>query len=108
MKVIDVKTAKKGEWVQVHEIVLGPEQRTARLPEDTMEVPVELWIKGFLNQDAKMGQEAEITTLTGRITRGTLVEINPTYDYGFGEQFSPELLKIGLQLKAILGEGSVK
>lgn len=99
---------KKGEWVQVHEVVLKSEQRTARLPEDTMKVPVELWVKGFLNHDAEIGQEVEITTITGRITRGTLVEVNPTYDYGFGEQFVPELLKVGLQLKAILKEGSVE
>lgn len=103
-----MKTAKKGEWVQVHEIVLKSEQRTARLPEDTMRVPVELWVKGFLNQDAEVGQEVEITTLTGRVTRGTLVEANPAYDYGFGEEFVPELLKVGLQLRAILGEGSAE
>jgi hypothetical protein len=103
-----MKTAKKGEWVQIHEIILKSEQRTAKLPEDTMRVPVELWVKGFINHDAEIGQEAEITTLTGRITKGTLTEVNPTYDYGFGEQFVPELLKVGLQLKAILREGSVE
>lgn len=103
-----MKTVKKGEWVQVHEIILSSEQRTAKLPEDTMKVPVELWVKGFLNHDGEIGQEAEITTLTGRITKGTLLEVNPTYDYGFGEQYVPELLKVGLQLKAILKEEGVE
>ena len=103
-----MKLVKKGEWVQVHEIILSAEERTARLPEDTAKVPVELWVKGFLNHDAQIGQEADITTLTGRITKGTLVEVNPAYDYGFGEQFVPELLKVGLQLRGILGEGSAE
>lgn len=97
--------AKKGDWVQIHEIVLKPEQRTGKIPEDTKKVPLELWVKGFANQEAKLGELVEITTVTGRRVKGELVEINPAYTHGFGEQYVPELLQIGLQVKRILKEG---
>ena len=95
---------KKGEWVQIHQIVLNPEERPNHLPEDTKKVPLELWVKGFLNQDSNIGNEVEITTITGRELKGKLVDVNPDYKYGFGE-FVPELLKIGIQLRGILKEG---
>jgi len=95
-------SVKKGQWVQVHEIVLKPEERTAKIPDDTKKVPLELWVKGFLNEDSNMGDTAEITTITGRKVSGTLVDVNPVYKYGFGDEYVPELLKIGLQVKKIV------
>lgn len=100
--------AKKGDWVQIHQIVLKPEERTGKLPEDTKKVPLELWVKGFLNHDANIYDEVEITTLTGRKVKGELVLINPRYEYGFGEEYVPELLKIGRQLRGILKGGDNK
>ncbi len=97
-----MSTVKKGEWVQIHEIVLKPEERTGKIPEETRKVPLELWVKGFLNEDANMGEKVEITTVTGRTVSGTLVDVNPVYTHGFGETFVPELLQVGLQAKRIL------
>lgn len=96
------ENVKKGEWVQIHEIVLKPEERTGKIPDDTKKVPLELWIKGFLNEDSNMGQQVEITTVTGRKVTGELVEVNPKYTYGFGDEYVPELLKIDMQVKKIL------
>lgn len=93
---------KKGEWVQVHDIILKPEERTAKIPEDTKKVPLEIWVKGFLNSDSKMGDVVEVTTRVGRTVKGTLVDVNPTYDYGFGEIYIPELLKVSRQVKDIV------
>jgi 2-amino-4-ketopentanoate thiolase alpha subunit len=93
---------KKGEWVQIHNIILKPEERTAKIPEDTKKVPLEIWVKGFLDADAKMGDVVEVTTRVGRTAKGTLVDVNPTYDYGFGEVYIPELLKISRQVKDIV------
>jgi 2-amino-4-ketopentanoate thiolase alpha subunit len=93
---------KKGEWVQIHDIILKPEERTAKIPEDTKKVPLEIWVKGFLDADAKMGDLVEVTTRVGRTAKGTLVDVNPTYDYGFGEVYIPELLKISRQVKDIV------
>lgn len=99
------KTVKKGNWVQIHVIVLEPEERTGKIPEDTRSVPFELWVKGFLHSDANIGDVVEITTLTGRKVCGELIEVNPKYTHGFGEEYVPELLKIGIQLRDILKEG---
>ena len=96
--------AKKGDWVQVHQIILRPEERAPQVPEDTKKVPLELWVKGTLNQDVSIGDEVEVKTMTGRIIKGKLVAINPPYTHSFGE-FVPELLKIDMQLKEILFGG---
>lgn len=87
--------------MQVHEIILKPEERAPHLPEDTKKVPFEMWVKGFLNYDCNIGDTAQITTVTGRIIKGELTMVNPLYTHGFGSCV-PELLKIGPELKKIL------
>lgn len=93
--------AAKGDWVQIHEIVLKPEERAGHLPEDTKKVPLELWTKGFIKYDANIGDFVEIETITGRLVKGTLEEIKPSYPHNFGECV-PELLHIGQELRKIL------
>lgn len=97
--------ANRGEWVQIHQVVLTPGERSKNLPDDTKKVPLELWVKGFIDQYGEVGDEVEITTVTGRKVRGTLVFVNPGYVHDFGECI-PELLHIGPQLKEILKEGN--
>lgn len=96
--------AKKGEWVKIHSIVLTPEQRAPQVPEDTKKVPLETWVKGFLLDDASVGEEVEVKTYTGRLVKGTLIEVAPTFKHSFGENI-PELLEIGQQLRQILFGG---
>jgi hypothetical protein len=97
-------SAKKGQWVQLHDIVLRPEERTAQLPDDTKRVPLELWVKGYLNDEsAEIGAVCEITTVTGRLVSGVLCAVEPPYTHGFGS-YVPELGQIRSQLKALLEE----
>lgn len=99
-----MSTAKKGDWVQIHQIVLQPEERAPQVPEDTKKVPLELWVKGVARAEAKLGEQIEIETTTGRIVKGELVAINPKYIHSFGE-FIPELLEVDRQVKGILFGG---
>ncbi len=99
-----MKSAKKGDWVQIHQIVFKPEERAPQVPEDTKKVPLELWVKGMALHDAKIGETVEVQTITGRTVKGRLTEINPSYKHDFGS-FVPELLKIDIQLKEILFGG---
>lgn len=97
--------AKLNDYVMIHLIVLGPEDRAPQVPDDTKAVPLELWAKGFLKQEsAELGDVVTIETITGRSLEGELVEVSPTYRHSFGE-FVPEILQIGLQLKSILFGG---
>lgn len=96
--------AKKGEWVKIHSIVLTPDQRAPQVPDDTKKVPLETWVKGFLQDDASVGDEVEVKTYTGRLVKGTLIEVAPTFKHSFGENV-PELLEIGQQLRQILFGG---
>ncbi|MFZ5351376.1 MAG: 2-amino-4-oxopentanoate thiolase subunit OrtA [Bacillota bacterium] len=96
--------AKKGDWVQIHQIVLKPEERAPQVPDDTKLVPLELWVKGYAMHEAKIGETVEVETVTGRKVQGRLLEVNPKYVHSFGE-FVPELLKIDEQLKQILYGG---
>lgn len=99
-----IDTIAEGAWVEIHRIVLAPDQRAPRVPADTREVPLEMRVKGFLAADAAPGSEAEIVTLTGRRLRGTLTEVSPAYTHGFGDPI-PELLTIGSEARAILDKG---
>lgn len=85
---------KKGTWVQIERIILTSEERAPQVPEDTKKVPLKMWVKGYLCNDANIGDEVELKTLTGRIETGKLVVENPRFYHDFGE-FVPEILKIG-------------
>ncbi len=96
--------AEKGDWVRIHSILLRPEQRASQVPDDTKKVPLEMWGKGFLqNESATAGDTVEIETILGRKLSGELIEVNPQFAHGWGECI-PEILRIGLQLKSILAE----
>ena len=43
--------AKRNDWVHIHRNVLEPEERTGKLPEDTKKVPLEMWVKGRLQEE---------------------------------------------------------
>jgi hypothetical protein len=95
---------KKGEWVLIHRNVLEPSQRAPQVPDDTKNVPLELWVKGYLQEDANVGDEVTVLTRTKRVERGTLLEANPYYKHDFGK-FVPELLVISEQVRDILFGG---
>lgn len=99
-----MKSAKKGDWVQIHQIILSPSERAPQIPDETRKVPLELQVKGFLvNDSAEIGEEATIRTLIDRELSGKLVAIRPSYEVNYGEP-QQELLAIGPELRAILRE----
>ena len=93
--------AKKGQWVQIHKIILEPKDRAPQVPDDTKLVPCTMWVKGYLNADAEVNKPCEITTLTGRIVEGVLDEIEPAYTHDFGK-YVPELAIIRDQVRNML------
>jgi len=98
------KAATQGQWVQIHMVVLQPEERSDRLPEETSTVPLEMWAKGFLlNEEARLGDSVEIETEIGRRLQGSLSAVNPGYTHSFGAPI-PELLQAGRQLRSLLRE----
>jgi len=95
---------KKGEWVLIHKNILEPSERAPQVPDDTKKVPLELWVKGYLQKDANIGDEVTVLTRTKRVVSGKLLEVNPYYKHNYGK-FVPELLKIGDQVRDILFGG---
>ena len=97
-------TAKKGDWVRIHSVLMEAGDRASGVPKDTAKVPYELWNKGFLiSKKAEIGEKVEIKTVTGRKITGNFIETNPSYDHDFGE-FIPEILMIDKQLKVLMEE----
>ncbi len=97
--------AKKNDWVQIHIDVLKPEERAMNIPEDTRSVPLEMWVKGRLeNETAEIGEIVTITTKTGRRVEGTLCAVNPSFKHNFGD-YVPELDEIEETVKNILFGG---
>lgn len=96
------KTAKKGDWVRIEQIILRPEQRLESLPEATKKVPLKCWINGLLEDEtATVGEQVSILTNTDRIVVGKLFEVWPKYDHSFGRQ-QPTLINVGRELRKIL------
>ena len=86
--------AKKNEWVRIHNVVLKAQDRTARIPDDTKECDLEMWVKGqLLDETAEIGDVVTIKTATGREEKGTLLEVGPYYTHSYGK-FVPEIIEI--------------
>lgn len=94
-----------GTWVQVHRVLLVPGERAPGLPADTAGRPYEGWVKGFLVQEAGVGENATVRTPAGRLYSGRLVSVLPPYEHSFGPPV-PALSAIGPALRQLLeGEG---
>ncbi|MCI8349302.1 MAG: 2-amino-4-ketopentanoate thiolase [Firmicutes bacterium] len=96
--------AKKGDWVRIHSIVLKADERTAKLPEDTQKCDLQMWTKGFLQEDAEIGDVVTVKTASNRLEKGTLLEVDPYYTHSYGK-FVPEIIQIDKQLREIMFGG---
>ena len=100
--------AVKNDWVRIHRNVLEPEDRTGKLPEDTKKVPLEMWVKGRLQDEkAEIGDEVTVMTCVGRLEHGKMIDVNPCYDLGYGE-FVPGILQMEESLRTALFGGDGK
>lgn len=94
-----MERARKGDWVEIEEILLVPGERAPQVPEDTQKVPLIQWCKGYLaTEEASIGDEVEIETITGRRVKGKLSQINPRHIHNFGEPVK-ELIDVGRELR---------
>lgn len=91
----------KHTWVEIRRIELAAGQRASQVPDDTQQVPLEMRVKGFLVEPARLGEQAVIVTAAGRRLRGVLAADNPAYTHGFGPPIA-ELSSIGAEVRAIL------
>ena len=91
----------RGTWVEIHGILLRPEERAPQLPKDTAKVPLEMRARGFLSEAGAVGEAVEVLTAAGRRLRGTLSEANPAYLHSFGAPV-PELTVIGREVRPML------
>ncbi len=97
--------AKKNDYVRIHRAVLEAVERTGKLPEDTKSVPLEMWVKGWLQDEtAAIGDTVTVKTVVGRLETGVLMEENPIYALNYGE-YVPEILEIDRRLRGVLFEG---
>jgi len=95
----DVARCTLGEWVEVERVLLEPADRSAALPADTAAQPMLVWVAGFAQAEAELGQDVTVETMTGRAVTGRLSAINPGYHHTFGNPL-PELVHVGTDLRA--------
>lgn len=97
--------AKKGDWIQIHNVVLKAEERTAKIPQDTQQCDLEMWVKGILlEESAEVGDWVTVETATGRLQKGVLLEENPHYTHSYGD-FVPEIIEIDKRLRKMMYGG---
>jgi len=97
----DATQAREGDWVEVECKLLDPDDRSKNLPPETAEKPLMMWVKGFAQGEAGMGDEVTIETMTGRAVTGALSAVNPGYFITYGDPI-PELTRVGRDLRARL------
>ncbi len=95
---------RKNSWVQISKEILKPHERASNLPEPTKKVPLVMWVKGYLLEDANINDFVKIKTITGRIETGYLLMENPSYMHNYGK-FVPEILEIDRIVKETLFGG---
>ena len=59
--------------------------------------------KGFLTEDAEVGDEVTVETVVGRLEKGTLIDDAPYYDHDYGH-FVPELIEVDKVLRKEMAE----
>ncbi|WP_409483703.1 2-amino-4-oxopentanoate thiolase subunit OrtA [Arsenicicoccus dermatophilus] len=84
-----------GTWVEIERVLLRPEDRSPQLPDETRTKPYVLRMSGFLDAEARVGDEVTVTSLIGHRHLGTLRLVAPHYEHSFGRTV-PELLHIGI------------
>jgi hypothetical protein len=99
--VADDIRAHKGDWVEVEVQLLEPADRSKNLPPETAEKPLMMWVKGFAEGQAALGEELTVETITGRRVTGSLSAVNPGYSITYGDPI-PELMHVGRDLRARL------
>ena len=72
------KLIPAGTWVQVRSVILPPGQRAPRVPADTAQVPLEMLVKGYLEEPARLGDTVTVRSVIGRQRGGVLQAENPT------------------------------
>lgn len=96
-----------GQWVEVESVLLEPADRAANLPEETADKPLVVWVKGFATTEAAHGEGCEVETVTGRVVRGRLSDLDPAYMHTFGAQ-PAEIAHIGRELRERLARYRTK
>jgi 2-amino-4-ketopentanoate thiolase alpha subunit len=96
--------ARKGDWVEISGVVLKPEERAPQVPDDTRKTPLILWVKGYAQHPANIGDAVEIETVTSRKIKGVLTAVEPPCTHSYGE-YVPELAKVREQVKELLFGG---
>ncbi|SEO37452.1 hypothetical protein SAMN04490248_104157 [Salinihabitans flavidus] len=95
-------TSYAADWVQIHKIILRPDERPKTLPAETRAVPLEMRVKGWqVTESAEIGDQVRVRTVLGREQTGELIAENPEYGHDFGRAI-PELLAAGDELVAMM------
>ncbi|MCL2620025.1 MAG: 2-amino-4-oxopentanoate thiolase subunit OrtA [Defluviitaleaceae bacterium] len=92
---------KAGTWVEIRSVILDEKSRAYGIPEDTAGLPLMMWVKGYLTEDFRVGENAVITTVTGRTERGILEEVEPATNIDYGG-YIPEIAEIGRVAREVL------
>lgn len=89
---------KKGDYVEIKITILNPEERAENLPEDTKKFAYEGKLRGYLLQDANIGEVVTVETPIGRFVKGVLLGEVKEYEHNFGEPIR-ELIDVGKKVK---------
>ncbi|HET6495759.1 MAG TPA: 2-amino-4-oxopentanoate thiolase subunit OrtA [Thermoleophilia bacterium] len=99
----DATHCTAGDWVEVERVLLEPADRSKNLPPETAGKPLSMWVKGFAQSAAAVGEEVTVETMSGRLVSGRLFAVDPGYFHTFGRPI-PELTHVGRDVRAQLAQ----
>jgi len=83
----------KGTWVEVERTLVSADRRLPVRTLDPAKLPSYMVrVSGFLLEDADLGQQVRIRTITGKVHIGKLRIQSPSYGHSFGHTV-PELMR---------------
>ena len=97
----DRRVYHKGDCVVLHIELLPAGERAGSVPEDTANLPLEMWVKGTLLADAHTGDTVKVRTAIGREVEGRLTNCDAGYQHDFGH-YVPELAQVHRQVVELL------
>jgi len=75
---------KAGDYVVIEFTVMPKTERAPGLPEDTAELDLLARVKGHLKADARVGEEVQVVTMSGRELSGILTDQDTAATHSYG------------------------
>lgn len=99
----DRRSADTWQWVEIEWTVLEPQDRSQKIPDETRRTAYRARTRGYAPGNPEIGDEVEVTTVSGRRLRGQVLSLRPGYEHSFGRP-EPAWLEMQRSIRDLVKE----